>query len=136
MSTRTPSPTSVAARAAAIHQLALSLPTAYEDTPWGFPVFKLQGNRLFAWLTGEDEGPLEVTVKMSDDERPLALALDWVRPASHLGRYGWVTAQIVDSESLDYALAWVEESWWLRAPKRLRPVATDAREPLSERGDG
>lgn len=93
MSTRTPSPSSLASAAAAIRQLSLSLPTAYEDAPWGFPVFKLEG-----------------AIKMSDEERLLALAFDWVRL---FGRDGWV-AQTEGREPLGYALLWVEESWWLR----------------------
>lgn len=121
MTTRTLSPLPPSQLAAAVRKQALALPTAYEDAPWGFPVFKLAGNRLFAWMTGEDTGAIEVTVKMTDEERILALELDWVRPASHLGRYGWVTAEVRDRAALDYVLSWVEESWWLRAPKRLRP---------------
>ena len=39
-----------------IRELALSLPQTYEDAPWGFPVFKVADNRMFAWLQ-EDEPP-------------------------------------------------------------------------------
>jgi predicted DNA-binding protein (MmcQ/YjbR family) len=78
-------------------------------------------NRLFALMSNDE--PLRVSVKMTDDERPLALELPWVRPAAYVGRYGWVTATVEDDEALDTALAWVEESWWLRAPARLRKVA-------------
>jgi hypothetical protein len=31
---------------------------------------------------------------------------------------------VTDDEALEMALAWVEESWWLRAPARLRRLAT------------
>ena len=31
-----------------IRELALSLPESYEDAPWGFPVFKVADNRMFA----------------------------------------------------------------------------------------
>ena len=31
-----------------IRELALSFPRTYEDAPWGFPVFKVGDNKLFA----------------------------------------------------------------------------------------
>ena len=36
-----------------IRKLALSLPEAYEDAPWGFPVFKVADNKLFALMRTE-----------------------------------------------------------------------------------
>ena len=53
-----------------IRQLALSLPQAYEDAPWGFPVFKVADNRMFAWLVEDD--PVELTVKLAAEEREIA----------------------------------------------------------------
>ncbi len=53
--------------AARIRELALSFPQAYEDAPWGFPVFKVADNKMFAWLFEGD--PAEVTVKLSAEER-------------------------------------------------------------------
>ena len=82
-------------------------------------MFKVPDNRLFALMSEAEDG-LHVTVKMADEERPLALSLPFVRLASYVGRYGWITARVTDEESLQYALAWLEESWWLRAPARLR----------------
>ena len=104
-----------------IRELALSLPEAYEDAPWGFPVFKVSDNRLFAWLM--EEGPVELTVKLSAEEREIAYLHPWVRRASHLGRYGWVTAAIEDDDALDTALEWLRESYYLKAPARLRDAA-------------
>lgn len=104
--------------AARVREVALALPGSYEDAPWGFPVFKVPPNRLFALV--REGPPFEVTVKMADDERPLALALPHVRLASHVGRYGWITTTVEDERTLELALDWVEESWWLRAPARLR----------------
>jgi predicted DNA-binding protein (MmcQ/YjbR family) len=104
-----------------IRVAALALPEAYEDAPWGHPVFKVADNRMFATMSDADGG-VNVTVKMTDEERPLALELPFVRVASYVGRYGWVTAHVTDEESLGYALGWIEESWWLRAPARLRKL--------------
>jgi predicted DNA-binding protein (MmcQ/YjbR family) len=105
-----------------IRALALSLPSTYEDTPWGFPVFKVADNRLFAMMTDHGD-ECELTVKLTDDEREVALQLPHVRRASYVGRYGWVTARVADEESLQAALEWMRESYWLRAPRHLRDAA-------------
>jgi predicted DNA-binding protein (MmcQ/YjbR family) len=110
----------------AIRRLALSFPETYEDAPWGFPVFKVAANRMFAWLSESD--PVEVTVKLTREEREIAELLPYVRKASYVGRYGWVTAQVTDDESLEAALEWVRESYWLRAPVELKQAVEEAHE--------
>ena len=102
-----------------IRALALSWPRAYEDEPWGFPVFKVADNRMFAWMI-EDGDALHVTVKLTPEEREIAQLLPWVRKASYVGRYGWITAAVTDEETLEAAFEWVRESYWLRAPAELR----------------
>jgi len=104
-----------------IRELALSLPETYEDSPWGFPVFKVADNKLFAMLF-EGEPP-EVTMKLGQEEREIAYLHPWVRRASHVGRYGWVTATIEDDDALATALEWVRESYYLKAPAKLRDAA-------------
>ena len=104
-----------------IRQLALSLPQTYEDAPWGFPVFKVADNRLFALL--REGEPVELTVKLSTEEREIARLHPWVRRASHVGRYGWVTATIEDADALETALEWLRESYYLKAPAKLRDAA-------------
>jgi predicted DNA-binding protein (MmcQ/YjbR family) len=104
-----------------IRSLALSFPEAYEDAPWGFPVFKVADNRMFAWLMEDD--PVEMTVKLSAEEREIAYLHPWVRRASHLGRYGWVTATVEDADALETACEWLRESYYLKAPARLRDAA-------------
>ena len=102
-----------------IRALALSWPQAYEDAPWGFPVFKVADNRMFAWMI-EDGHAVHVTVKLTPEEREIAQLLPWVRKASYVGRYGWITAAVTDEETLEAALEWLRESYWLRAPAALR----------------
>jgi predicted DNA-binding protein (MmcQ/YjbR family) len=101
-----------------IRALALSLPATYEDAPWGFPVFKVGANRMFAWL--HEGEPVELTVKLTREEREVAELLPFARRASYVGRYGWVTATVTDEETLDTALEWLRESYWLRAPAEHR----------------
>jgi predicted DNA-binding protein (MmcQ/YjbR family) len=102
-----------------IRELALSFPETYEDSPWGHPVFKVGDNKMFAAMS-DGEDPVSLTVKLTPDEREIALHLTYVRVASYVGRYGWVTATVTDEESLDNALEWLRESYWLKAPARLR----------------
>jgi predicted DNA-binding protein (MmcQ/YjbR family) len=105
-----------------IRTLALSLPSTYEDSPWGFPVFKVGGNKLFAMMTHHDS-ECELTVKLTDEERDVAMQLSYVRRASYVGRYGWVTVRVRDEESLQAGLEWLCESYWLNAPRHLRDAA-------------
>jgi predicted DNA-binding protein (MmcQ/YjbR family) len=105
--------------AEAIRRLALSLPQAYEDEPWGHPVFKVSDNRMFAGMT-HDERAAYLTVKLTAEEREIAHLLPYVSSARYVGRYGWVTAEVADDESLEAALEWLRESYWLRAPVELR----------------
>jgi len=102
-----------------IRELALSLPEAYEDEPWGHPVFKVADNRMFASMSEVEEAVL-LTVKLTAEEREIAHLLPFVSHARYVGRYGWITAEVTDEESLDAALEWVRESYWLKAPAELR----------------
>jgi predicted DNA-binding protein (MmcQ/YjbR family) len=102
-----------------IRELALSLPETYEDEPWGHPVFKVGDNRMFAAMS-EEGNALSLTVKLTAEEREIAHLLPYVSRARYVGRYGWITAEVTDEESLDAALEWLRESYWLKAPAELR----------------
>ncbi len=104
---------------AEIRAVALALPEAYEDSPWGHPVFKVADNRMFAAMS-EADGAVRLTVKLTAEEREITLLLPFVEKAKYVGRYGWVTAVVRDEESLEAALEWLRESYWLRAPAELR----------------
>jgi hypothetical protein len=69
----------------------------------GFRVFKVGANKPFA-MTAERDGARELTTKLTDDEREVAMQLPHVRRASYVGRYGWVTVTVTDEESLQSAL--------------------------------
>ena len=105
-----------------VRTLALSFPQTYEDAPWGFPVFKVGANKLFAWMTEYDDR-VDVTVKLSAEEREIVELLPWVRRASHVGRYGWVTVEVSSDETLEATLEWIRESYWLKAPADVREAA-------------
>jgi predicted DNA-binding protein (MmcQ/YjbR family) len=101
-----------------IRALALSFPETYEDEPWGHPVFKVADNRMFAAISSAS--PVQLTVKLTAEEREIAMLLPFVSVARYVGRYGWITAEVTDEDSLDAALEWVRESYWLKAPAHLR----------------
>jgi predicted DNA-binding protein (MmcQ/YjbR family) len=105
-----------------IRELALSLPESYEDEPWGHPVFKVADNRMFASMLVEQHA-VRLTVKLTAEEREITELLPFVSRARYVGRYGWVTAEITDDESLESALEWLRESYWLKAPSELRDAA-------------
>ena len=102
-----------------IRELALSFPEAYEDEPWGYPVFKVADNRMFAGMSVGEQA-VELTVKLTAEEREIAQLLPFVSKARYVGRYGWITAHVTDEESLAAALEWLRESYWLKAPGKLR----------------
>jgi predicted DNA-binding protein (MmcQ/YjbR family) len=107
-----------------VRALALSFPETYEDSPWGHPVFKVGNNKMFAGMSNA-ENPLALTVKLTPEEREIALSLPYVRVAAYVGRYGWVTAEVSDEESLANALEWLRESYWLNAPAALRDAVVE-----------
>lgn len=105
-----------------IRRLALSFPESYEDEPWGHPVFKVADNRMFGAMSVEEDA-VRLTVKLTAEEREIAELLPFVSRARYVGRYGWITAEVTDEESLEAALEWLRESYWLKAPAHLRTAA-------------
>lgn len=105
--------------AARLRKQALAFPETYEDEPWGYPAFKVGDNRMFAAMS-VDDGAVHLTIKLTAEEREIARLLPYVRRARYVGRYGWVTADVTDTESLEAALEWLRESYWLRAPEQLK----------------
>jgi predicted DNA-binding protein (MmcQ/YjbR family) len=102
-----------------IRETALGFPETYEDSPWGHPVFKVAENRMFASMSVV-EGEVSLTLKLTAEEREIAHLLPFVSRARYVGRYGWVTARVTDEESLEAALEWLHESYWLKAPEHLK----------------
>ena len=74
---------------------------------------------MFAGMS-VDDAAVHLTVKLTAEEREIAYFLPYVRKAKYVGRYGWITAEVTDDESLEAALEWLRESYWLKAPAELR----------------
>jgi predicted DNA-binding protein (MmcQ/YjbR family) len=79
---------------------------------------------MFAGMS-DDNDPLTLTVKLTPEEREIALQFPYVSVARYVGRYGWVTAEVTDEESLENALEWLRESYWLNAPRELRSAVEE-----------
>ena len=82
-------------------------------------MFKVADNRMFASMN-EENGVVHLTIKLTPEEREMAQLQPYVSIARYVGRYGWVTAEVADEESLDCALEWLRESYWLKCPEHLR----------------
>ena len=102
----------------------MSFPETFEDRPWGHPVFKVCDNKMFAGMSDHDD-PVSLTVKLTPEEREIALHFPYVDVARYVGRYGWVTARVTDEEAFENALEWLRESYWLNAPARLRDAVEE-----------
>jgi hypothetical protein len=110
-----------------VRRRALALPEAYEDEQWGLALFKLPPGRVFCFMS-KGGLPVTATLKLERDDRGVALSLPWCRVAQYVGRYGWVTVDIVDAEALDAACDWLADSYWLRATARQRRLLEETPE--------
>ncbi len=102
--------------------LALSLPEAWEDHPWGETVVKV-GKKVFAFLGLEhpEEHGLKhrVTLKLPESGEQ-ALGFVGATPAGYgLGRAGWVMIPLA-AAPIGLFEDWIEESYRAVAPATLR----------------
>jgi len=117
--TRPPAGSAAARTEAALRELALGYPGAYEEFPWGERALKVK-KKIFLFLVAGADG-LVLSVKLPSSNRE-ALLLPFTEPTHYgMGKYGWVSARFaVDEEPpLGILRAWVDESYRAIAPKRL-----------------
>lgn len=103
--------------AAAIYNHARAKPEAVEEHPWGDTVFKVRG-KSFIFLSTPPGPSMSVKVPPEDVDR--LLTLPFVTRSHYIGRYGWLTVTVEDDETLELALGMIDDSYDMRAPKRLR----------------
>jgi predicted DNA-binding protein (MmcQ/YjbR family) len=98
----------------AVLDVALGLPEAWEDHPWGETVAKV-GKKVFVFLGDDTMG-----VKLTEPElHEHALSLPGAQPSGYgLGKSGWVSVPL-KAASLGVLRDWVEESYRVVAPKKL-----------------
>ena len=106
-----------------LRRLALSLPETYEDEPWGHPVFKVADNKMFASMSVAADC-VQLTVKLTAEEREIAQLLPYVSEARWVGRYGWITIVDVGAFPADYLRTLVGASYERARFARRRRAAT------------
>src|SRR5438132_14337629 len=103
---------------AKLRELALAMPEAWEDHPWGDTVVKV-GKKIFVFLGMGDEPSVTMKLPHSNEQ---ALAAPGAAPTGYgLGRAGWVSLPLAKrgSPSLGVLEDWLEESYIAVAPKKL-----------------
>ena len=102
-----------------VRTIALRLPGAEESTTYGQPAFKV-GGKLFAWISPDRRADGALALQIDLDEKPLAITAepDVFFETAH---YNGHPILLVRLERADPAMLEdrIEESWLLRAPKRL-----------------
>ena len=92
--------------------MALALPEAYEEFPWGECAVKMRG-KTFLFTRNDDSG-LHLTVKLPHS-REFALEYPFTQPTGYgLGRSGWVTASFPRPSWSSVTTSWTTSS----APRR------------------
>jgi len=115
---------------------ALSLPSAWEDHPWGERVAKV-GTKIFLFFgRGSARGEsLVLSVKLPTSSIT-ALDRPECEPSGYgMGKHGWVTAKYErgDTPPLDVLKSWIDESYRAVAPKKLARALDDTAKPAVER---
>lgn len=104
----------------AVQAHCLSLPDTREDYPWGDIVYKIKG-KLFAAM-GRSL-PLQVTVKADPTDAASLVQHPGIERAAYVGRYGWVTVTVDDTDRLNLTLGLIEVSYGLVRGKRAKKQA-------------
>jgi predicted DNA-binding protein (MmcQ/YjbR family) len=99
-----------------IRRHCLAKAGAVEEYPWGETVWKV-GGKLFAFTSS---ARYRFTVKASKDDQAILIQQPSVSVANHVGRFGWVTVEVVDEESLGLAPSLVDDSY-AAVIRRKRP---------------
>lgn len=105
----------------AVRSVALAIPGAWEDHPWGeAPVFKNARGKIFVFCGLDRTAGFSATVKLPPGEGEEALALPFVSVARYVGRYGWVTVRVSNPFELEVLLGWIRPSFDLVAGANRR----------------
>ena len=102
-----------------VREIAGALPGAEESATYGQPAFKV-GGKLFAWISPDRHAEGALALRVDPEEKPLAIAADpdvFFETAHYEGHPTLlVRLERADRTALGER---IDESWLLRAPKRL-----------------
>lgn len=107
---------------------ALTLPTAWEDHPWGESVAKV-GKKVFVFLgmaSELDTRGFSLSVKLPESGAAVLAEGLGVPTGYGLGRAGWVTLTFPPGSEVEEVRlrGWIAESFRAVAPKRLARAVT------------
>jgi hypothetical protein len=95
---------------------ALALPDAVEKETWGEATFRVR-EKIFAMMD-PDGGGASVKAGLEDQAELIAGDPETFRPASHVGRYGWVAVTLARADAAEITEL-LAEAWRRTAPKKL-----------------
>ena len=102
-----------------VREIAGALPGAEESATYGQPAFKV-GGKLFVWMSPDRAAADALAVRVDPDEKPLLIETSpdvyFQTPHYHGEPIVLVRMERIDAEELRDR---IEDSWLLRAPKRL-----------------
>src|SRR5437588_12567923 len=90
-----------------IQKYCLDKPGATEDYPWGEVVWKVKGKGF----TFSSENSSRFTVKSSLDKQAVLVMHPQISIASSVGRFGWVTIEVADDDTLQLTKDLIDESY-------------------------
>ena len=111
-----------------VRELAASFPGAEESTTYGQPAFKV-GGKLFVWMSPDRAAEGALAVRVDPDEKPALLETfpDRYFSTPHYEGHPIVLVHL-DRIGRKELRERIEDSWLLRAPKRLVDAYTAERE--------
>ncbi len=108
-----------------VREIAGSFPGAEEATTYGQPAFKV-GGKLFVWMSPDLAAAGALAVRVDPDEKPLLIESSPERyfETPHYDGHPIVLVHLGDI-GRDELRDRIEDSWLLRAPKRLVDAFVD-----------
>lgn len=106
-----------------IRAYCLAKPDATEDYPWGEVVWKHKG-KVF---TFGGEKSARFTIKSTPDKQAALIMHPQISVAAYVGRFGWVTVEVNDEDTLQIVKDLIDESYDSIA--RRGKKAKDGRSP-------
>jgi len=102
-----------------VRAIASSLPGAEESTTYGQPAFKV-GGKLFAWISPDRHAEGALALRIDPDEKELAIAAspEFLFQTAHYEGHPILLVRLEKISDAELEQR-IEESWLLRAPKRL-----------------
>src|SRR5476649_1265128 len=100
----------------AVKAYCLAKPGAFEDHPCGDTVFKVGPKGKIFCFCGSQSAV--ITVKSTIEKQAALLQHPNIEMAAYVGRHGWVTVHLRDTDMFEMGIELIDESYDMIAPKR------------------